>query len=822
MKFTLSWLKDHLDTDATLTEVVERLTMLGLEVEGVEDRAKGLEDFVVGEVLDAKKHPDADKLQILTVNNGREDLQVVCGAPNARKGLKGVFGASGMYVPGLDVTLKAATIRGVDSNGMMLSEREMGLSDEHTGIVELGEDATVGDRAVDVMGLADPVIEIAITPNRGDCLGVRGIARDLAASGLGALKPHGIQAIKGAFDSPIGVKLDFPAGAEDACSQFVGRYVRGVKNGPSPKWMQDRLLAVGLRPISVLVDITNYSTMDLGRPLHVFDADKLTGDISARSAKPGETVLALDGREYELGEEMAVIADDAQAQGVAGIIGGEESSCTEDTVNVFIESALFDPVRTAATGRKLNLMSDARYRFERGVDNDFAVDGCENATRLMMELCGGEPSNTIVAGDGPNWRCTIGFQPAFVQKLTGVVVEEAEMERILGVLGFKVDKNGDAAVLAKLQHPKLDGPVWAVEAPAWRGDMVGEACVVEEIVRVNGYHNIPHVSLVRTDALPHPAVTPVMRRRRTVRRTLAASGLVEAVTYSFLPSAHAQLFAGAGGVPDSLRLINPISSDLDVMRPNLLPNLIAALGRNDARGLSDGALFEVGPQFAGDALSDQTLVAAGVRSGQAVSRNWTGTQRKVDAFDAKADAIAALAASGAPVDKLQVFPAEYGGPSWYHPGRSGTLRLGPKTILANFGELHPGTLKKMGVKGPIVGFEVFLDHLPTPKEKKTHARPMIKLSAFQPVERDFAFLVDDDVPAADIVRAARSADKALISGVQLFDVYQGQGVPEGKKSVAIQVMLQPFDKTMTDEEIDAVAHKIVIGVTKSTRGELRG
>ena len=822
MKFTLSWLKDHLDTDATLDQVTERLTMLGLEVEGVEDRAKGLEDFVVGEVLDAQKHPDADKLQILTVNNGAENLQVVCGAPNARKGLKGVFGASGMYVPGLDVTLKAATIRGVDSNGMMLSEREMGLSEEHDGIVELAEDAAVGDRAVDVMGLADPVIEIAITPNRGDCLGVRGIARDLAASGLGTLKPHGIQAIKGTFDSPIDVKLDFPAGQQSACSQFVGRYVRGVKNGPSPKKIQDRLLAVGLRPISALVDITNYSTIDLGRPLHVFDADKVRGNITARMGRDGEKLLALDGKEYEIDAEMCVIADDEKAEALAGVMGAEGSGCTEDTVNVFIESALFDAVRTAATGRKLNLMSDARYRFERGVDNDFAVDGCENATRLVMELCGGEPSNTIVAGDGPEWRRTIGFQPAYVQKLTGVEVDEPEMERILSVLGFKVDKNGDAAVLATLQHPKFDAPVWAVEAPAWRGDMVGEACVVEEIIRVNGYHNIPHVSLVRTDALPHPAVTPVMRRRRGVRRTLAAHGLVEAVTYSFLPSAHAELFVGADGVPDTLRLTNPISSDLDVMRPNLLPNLIAALGRNDARGLDNGALFEVGPQFAGDAVSDQTLVAAGVRSGQAVSRNWTGTQRKVDAFDAKADAIAALAAAGAPVNKLQVFPAEDGGPDWYHPGRSGTLRLGPKTILANFGEVHPGTLKKIGVKGPVVGFEVFLDNLPKPKEKKNHARPLVKLSAFQSVERDFAFLVDRDVQSADVVRAARSAEKGLISDVQLFDVYQGQGVPEDKKSVAIQVTLQPFDKTMTDDEIDAVAHKIVTCVIKSTRGELRG
>ena len=808
MKFTLSWLKDHLDTDATLDEVVERLTMLGLEVEGVEDRAKGLEGFVVGEVVSAEKHPDADKLQVLTVNNGSETLQVVCGAPNARKGLKGVFGGDGMYVPGIDFTLKPATIRGVDSNGMMLSEREMGLSDEHTGIVELDDDVTVGDKAIDVMGLNDPVIEIAITPNRGDCLGVRGIARDLAASGMGTLKPTGIKAIEGVVDSPIDVKLDFPTGAKDACSQFAGRYIRGVKNGPSPKWMQDRLLAIGLRPISALVDITNYSTMDFGRPLHVFDADKVTGDITARLGRAGEKMMALDDKEYKLDEEMCVIADEAGPEAIAGVMGGLPSSCTEDTVNVFIESAIFDPIRTAQTGRKLNLMSDARYRFERGIDNDFAIDGCEYATRLVMELCGGKPSQTIVAGDGPDWQRTICFRPARVKALTGVEVAEDEMERIITVLGFTVDKSG--------------GDTWNVAVPAWRGDMVDEPCVVEEIIRVNGYHNIPHVSLEREAALPHPAVSKTLRRRRGVRRLLAGRGLVEAVTYSFLPSAHAELFAGANGVPDSLRLSNPISTDLDVMRPSLLPNLIAAIGRNDARGFDDGALFEVGPQFAGDDPSDQTLVAAGVRSGQAVPRNWTGTVRPVDVFDAKADAIAALEAAGAPVANLQVFPAEEGSPTWYHPGRSGTLRLGPKTVLANFGEVHPGTLKKMDVKGPITAFEVFLDNLPKQKDKKSQARPLVKLSAFQPVDRDFAFLVDADVEAAKVVRAALSADKKLISGVQLFDIYEGQGVADGKKSVAIQVTLQPFDKTMTDEEIEAVSAKVVASVNKTTNGELRG
>jgi len=802
MKFTLNWLKDHLETDATLTEVSERLTMLGLEVEGIEDRAKGLEAFIVGEVLSAEKHPDADKLQILTVTNGVDTHQVVCGAPNARQGLKGVFGASGMYVPGLDVTLKDATIRGVESKGMMLSEREMGLSDEHTGIVDLPADAPVGTPAVDVMGLNDPVIEIAITPNRGDCLGVRGIARDLAASGLGTLKSLGIEPIQGTFDSPIAVKLDFSVETKDACSQFAGRMIRGVKNGPSPKWMQDRLTAIGLRPISALVDITNYSTFDLGRPLHVFDADKVKGDITARLGRAGETLLALDGKDYEIDDEMCVIADDSGAEALAGVMGGEQSGCAEDTVNVFIESAIFDPVRTAATGRKLNVMSDARYRFERGIDNDLAVDGCENATRLILDLCGGEPSNTLVAGDGPDWRRTIAFRPSRVKGLTGVDVAEDEMERILSVLGFSVDK--------------ADASAWKVSVPAWRSDMVDEPCVVEEIVRVNGYHNIPHVSLERNESLPAPAVSMALQKRRKVRRQLVARGLVEAVTYSFLPGAHAKLF---GEVPDSLRLSNPISNDLDVMRPSVLPNLIAAIGRNDARGHSDGALFEVGPQFAGDRPEDQTVVASGVRSGEAVPRNWTGSVRKADVFDAKADALAALKAAGAPVDNLQVFE---GGPAWYHPGRSGTLRLGPKTVLANFGEVHPGVLKKMDVKSSAVAFEVFLDNLPKAKNKANQARPLVKLSAFQSVARDFAFVVDEGVAAAQVVRAARGADKTLIQDVTLFDVYEGAGVGEGKKSVAVEVTLQPFDKTLTEDDIEAVAAQVVAAVAKATGGILRG
>jgi len=827
MKFTLSWLKEHLDTEASLTEITEALTMIGLELEGVEDRAKGLEDFVVGEVLTAEKHPDADKLQVLTVNNGKETLQVVCGAPNARKGLKGVFGGSGMYVPGIDFTLKPATIRGVDSNGMMLSEREMGLSDAHDGIVELDADAEVGAPAVDVMGLNDPVIEIAITPNRGDCLGVRGVARDLAAAGIGTLKPLNTDAVEGKFESPKQVHLDFTDDAKDACPMFVGRYIKGVKNGPSPKWLQDRLLAIGLRPISALVDITNLVTYDLCRPLHVFDADKVHGDIHVRFAKPGEKILALDGKEYELDDTMTVIADEKVAEAIAGVMGGEVSGCTEETVNVFLETAYFDSVRTATTGRKLNLQSDARYRFERGVDPSFLHDATEIATRLILNLCGGEPSNVVVAGEEPDWRREIVLRKGRVEGLTGVSVEEAEIERILTVVGCEVSRaTEDDFVVEAPTNPygfKEIGPItegdFIVQAPAWRPDIQaghdGEAALVEEVVRLVGYDRIEAVPLERPTDLPTPALTVEQQRRSTARRLLATRGMIETVTYSFLPSDQAELF---GGGQDSVRLVNPISSDLDIMRPSILPNLIAAAGRNADRGLPEEALFEVGPQFAGDGPEDQAWMATGIRSVSTGPRNWAQPSRPVDVFDAKADALAILEALGVSADKVQI---EQGGPDYYHPGRVGTVKQGPKNVLATFGEIHPGILKKMGVKGPIVGFEVHVDNLPKPKAKKSAARPLLKLASFQPVERDFAFVVDSSVAAGDVLRAALGADKGLIVGASVFDVFEGESLGANKKSVAINVTLQPTEKTLTDEEIEAVSKKVIDKVTSKTGGELR-
>jgi len=800
MKFTLSWLKEHLETQAALDEIVDKLTMVGLEVEKVTDRAKGLETFVVGHVIEAKQHPNADRLRVCAVDNGTETVELVCGAPNARTGMKGVFAPSGSYIPGTDLTLKPTEIRGVLSNGMLLSEREMGISDEHEGIVELPDDAKTGMPAVAVMGLDDPIIEIAITPNRGDCLGVRGIARDLAAAGIGSLKPLANGPVPGTFESPVKVHLDFDEDTLSACPYFVGRYVRGVQNGESPQWLKDKLLAIGLRPISALVDITNLITMDHGRPLHVFDAAKVTGDIRPRLGRKGETLLALDGKEYEIDEEMCVIADEAKAEALGGIMGGEETGCTETTTDVFIEAAYFDAVRTASTGRKLNLMSDARYRFERGVDPAFLVDGMEIATQLVLDLCGGEPSELVIAGAEPEWKRTIDLDPSRIRTLGGIDIPLDEINRILMVLGFGVEN--------------VEG-TFKVSVPSWRGDIVGSACLVEEVVRIYGYDRIEPVPVTPDGALPAVALGAEQRRHSQARRVLAARGMVEAVTYSFLATADALLF---GGGQHEIKLVNPISADLDVMRPSILPNLISAAKRNAARGTEDAAVFEVGPQYAGDNPEDEAIVAAGVRSGNVGQRHWSQGPRPADVFDAKADALAVLEDLGAPVDKLQAAPEA---PAWYHPGRSGVLRLGPKNVLAYFGELHPGVLRRLGAKGPVAAFEVFVDALPKPKSKKDASKAHLDLPQFHTVERDFAFVVDADTQADQIVAAARGTEKTLITEIQVFDVFAGGQLGDGKKSVAVNVVLQPLERTMTDAEIDEIAARIVANVEKRTGGTLR-
>ena len=800
MKFTVDWLKEHLDTQATLDQIVEKLTMVGLEVEKVTDRAKGLETFVVGYVVEAKQHPNADRLRVCQVDTGTEKVELVCGAPNAKTGMKGAFAPGGSYIPGTNITLKPTEIRGVMSNGMLLSEREMGISDEHDGIIELDENAKIGDRVVDVMGLNDPIIEIAITPNRGDCLGVRGIARDMAAAGLGALKPLANGPVPGTFKSPVQVNLNFDEATKSACPHFVGRYIRGVQNGESPKWLKDKLLAIGLRPISALVDITNLLTMDLGRPLHVFDVAHLDGDVQARMAKPGEKLLALNGKEYTLSADMCVIADNSKVEALGGVMGGEASGCTETTTDVYVECAYFDPIRTATTGRKLQVISDARFRFERGVDPAFLETGMEIATRLIMDLCGGEPSEIVNAGTEANWKRDIALRPERIKTLGGIDIPLEEIERILIVLGFGVDG---------------DNGLFKVAIPSWRSDIVGEACLVEEVVRIYGFDKIPAVPVRADSGLPQNALLADQKRHSQARRVLAKRGMVEAVTYSFLSNADADLF---GGAPDSVKLVNPISSDLDVMRPSLLPNLLNAANRNVSRGMNSVAMFEVGPQFKGDLPKDQLTIAAGIRTNQIGSKHWNQGPRTVDVFDAKADALEVLEDLGAPAVKLQAIAEA---PAWYHPGRSGVLCLGPKNKLAYFGEIHPGLLKRMGIKGQIIGFEIFVDALPKPKAKPSARKPHLNLPQLHTVDRDFAFVVNDDVAASAVVNAAIGADKKLITNVSVFDVFSGENLGEAKKSIAISVTMQPIEQTFTDAEIDAVAEKVIANVSKSTGGSLR-
>ena len=804
MKFTLAWLKEHLDTEASVEEIAETLTRIGLEVEEVFDPATALKDFRVAEVVNAEKHPDADKLQVLEVDTGKDRLQVVCGAPNARAGMKGVFAPVGTYVPGLDFTLTKAKIRGVESNGMMVSERELELSDEHSGIIELAPKTKVGSPAAKAFGLDDAVFDIAITPNRPDCLGVRGVARDLAAAGLGKLKKSTIKPVKGGFENPIAIKLEFAKDTASACPIFAGRLARGVKNGPSPDWLQRRLRAIGLRPINALVDITNYISYDRGRPLHVYDADKLTGAVRARLGKPGEKFTALDGKTYTVDEAMCVIADEANVLGLGGVMGGEETGCTDATTNVFIESAYFDPKRTARTGRTLNIQSDARFRFERGVDPEFVLPGLELATQMVTELCGGNASQVTVAGKTPKPKPPFKFDMTLIGRLSGLALPHRDIRRKFASLGVKLE--GKTNVLK-------------ATAPSWRPDITAAVDLVEEVVRLTGVDRVPATPLTRLAGVAAPVLTERQARQRLVRRLLASRGLVEAVTWSFVPLAEARLFGG--GQPE-LTLDNPISTELAQMRPSMLPGLITAAKRNRDRGFVDGALFELGQAYRGAKPEDQYVAATGVRFGQSAlngsGRHWSGAALAAEWAAVKADAIAALSALGVGQANIQISREA---PQWFHPGRSGALKLGPKVTLGVFGELHPDTLDALGAEAPMAAFELFLDALPASKRKGT-AKPALQASDLQAVRRDFAFLVDGDTDAGALVRAAASADRALIAEVNLFDMFTGQGVPEGKKSLAIEVTLQPRVKTLTDAEIDAVAEKVVAAVVKATGGELRG
>jgi phenylalanyl-tRNA synthetase beta chain len=802
MKFTLSWLKEHLDTDEPLEALADKLTMIGLEVESIEDKARALAPFTIAKVISAEQHPNADRLRVCMVDigNGGAPVQVVCGAPNARAGLISVFSAPGTFIPGKAITLGVGTIRGVESRGMLCSAAELQLSEDHDGIMELPADAPVGKGYAEWASLGDPVLEINLTPNRQDCTGVHGIARDLSAADMGKFRDPAIKPIKGEFSCPVQVTV------EDAslCPGFALRLVRGVKNGPSPEWLQKRLTSIGLRPINALVDITNFMTYDRARPLHVFDAAKVHGNLTVRRARDGETLKALDGRTYTLDPGVCIIADDHGVESLAGIMGGEASGCDENTTDVLIESALWNEINIAQTGRKLGINSDARYRFERGVDPAFMAPGLEMATRLVMGLCGGSPSENVVVGNAFGEDRVIDFPLHEVKRLAAIEVPLVEMKRILGHLGFMVAGGG---------------PVVKVAAPSWRTDVHGKADIVEEIVRIVGVDKVPMTPFDRGDNPRKSILTQIQLRTRRAKRALAVRGMVEAVAWSFISKPHAELF---GGGQAELTLANPIASDLSDMRPSLLPGLVAAAQANADRGFSDIALFEVGQIFKGDRPEDQLVAAAGVRHGFASSkgmgRHWSGSAM-ADAFDAKADAFAVLAAAGAPMQALQIAP---GGPEWLHPGRSGAIQIGPQNVLGYFGELHPRALEQLKADGPLIAFEVILDRIPDARAKPTRAKPMLELSPFQPVSRDFAFIVDRSVKAGDIVRAAQAADKKLITDVTVFDVYEGKGIDTAKKSIAIAVTLQPREKTLTDQEIEAVGAKIIAEVTKKTGGVLRG
>ncbi|MFT4014154.1 MAG: phenylalanine--tRNA ligase subunit beta [Paracoccus sp. (in: a-proteobacteria)] len=795
MKFTLSWLKEHLDTTATLDEITEALTDLGLEVEGVTDPASRLKSFTLAKVTEAVQHPDADRLRVCKVMTDEGEKQIVCGAPNARAGITVVLAKPGDYVPGIDVTLGVGKIRGVESHGMMASERELELSEEHDGIIELPS-GEVGQKFVDWLALnrpeaVDPVVEIKITPNRPDALGVHGIARDLAARGLGVLKAVADVTVPGTFASPIKVVIA-PEVAEKA-PFFAGRVIRGVKNGPSPEWLRKRLTAIGLRPINALVDITNFFTFDLNRPLHVFDAAKVRGDLVVRASVAGEELLALDGKTYAFVPGTMIIADENGPESIAGIMGGEASGCDEATADVFLESAYWDPIAIATAGRALKINSDARYRFERGADPAFTRPGLELATRMILDLCGGEPSEVVTAGAVPDTTRAYKLDPARVSSLVGMEIPEETQRATLQALGFRLE--GDQAFV-----------------PSWRPDVLGSADLVEEVARIASLTKLQGQPLPRPQAgVPQPVLTPLQRRESAARRMAASLGYNECVTYSFIDQPAAALF---GGGQDALRIENPISSEMTHMRPDLLPGLLAAAARNQARGFMDLALFECGPVFGGGEPGQQDLHLTAILVGANAPRDPFASRRKVDIYDAKADAEAVLSIIGAPA-KAQINRKLA---AWWHPGRAGNIALGPNT-LATFGEVHPKVLRHFGIKGSAVAFTVRIAAVPLPKVK-TPSRPALALSGLQAVERDFAFVVDPQVEALTLVNAAAGADKALIERVTVFD--QFTGLEGGKKSIAITARLQPKDKTLTEAEIEAVSAKIVEKVGKATGGVLRG
>ncbi|MGX6648914.1 phenylalanine--tRNA ligase subunit beta [Maricaulaceae bacterium MS644] len=784
MKFTLSWLHEHLDTDLAIDDLAEAMTMAGLEIEEIDNPAEKLSAFTVAHVKAAQPHPDADRLRICTVDTVDGEKQIVCGAPNARAGMTAIYAPLGTYIPGLDFALdkKPRKIRGIESHGMLCSTKEIEAGEDHDGIADLDGDWAVGTPAAKALGLDDPVIDFEVTPNRPDWLGVYGIARDLAAAGAGTLKTGPVEPIAGEGPCPVSLELDWP----EACPIFAGRVIRGVKNGPSPDWLQQRLIAIGLRPINLLADVTNYVSFDRARPLHVYDRAKIGDVIRARHGQgESDSFQALDGKDYVPAAHHCVIADDARALGLGGIMGGEHSGCTGETTEVFIESAWFDPAITRVTGRETGIDSDAKYRFERGVDPESVLDGLHLATALIVKYGGGTASEVTVAGEAPARPAPIALDPARVGKLLGLQLSQDRIEAILTSLGFGVER----------------GSPWTVSVPSWRRDCSQSADLIEDIARIEGYDSLPVVSFKRMDGERFEApATELQNRVRATRRAMALRGYQEAITWSFCRHDEADLFGGAG---KGLTLANPISSELDVMRPSALIHLLKALQKSADRAIEDARYFEAGPIYLDDSPTGQKTVIAGVRRVVA-GRDWRGAAAP-DVFDAKADALAALAAAGGPADTVQISADAR---AWWHPGRSGVLRLGPN-VLAEFGEIHPKVLKALDIDGRVLAFEVFLEAVPSAKKKALKARPAVTIPELNPVRRDFAFLAPADMPTADLLKAIKGADKALITDAALFDVYTGKGVPEGQVSLAVEVTLQPADKTLTDKDIEAVAAKIV-------------
>ena len=797
MKFTVSWLQDHLQTKASLDEILDSMTKAGLEVESVEDPAAELSEFTVGHVVEVHKHPDADKLNICTVATKDGELQIVCGAPNVHEDMWVAYAPLGAYIPGHDMTLdkKARKIRGIESHGMLCSSKELGLGEDHDGIMDLKGQYKVGEPLAAAVGHDDPVIDFEVTPNRPDWLGVLGIARDLAATGLGRFDPMAVKSVVGGFPCPVEIATE----NTEACPVFFGRVIRGVKNGPSPDWMQARLKAVGINPKNMLVDVTNYLSIDRARPLHAYDLAKLQGKVSARLGREGDRFMALDDKEYDASEDMCVIADESGMIGLGGVMGGKGTAVSEDTTDVFIEAAYFDPLRTARTGRATGIISDARYRFERGIDTQSSLEGLELATQLIMDVCGGEASEVTMAGAVPSNPAAVAFYPNDVKRLTGVEMKTSDMRKILKDLGFTLEDTGEA---------------WYMTPPSWRHDIEGSADIVEEIIRVKGFDALPLTSLPAPEGGVRQVLTEPQRRVRTCRRVLAANGFLETVTWSFVSEAEAKLF---GGGERELQVANPVASELGWMRPSILPNLIKAAQRNADFSQRDIRLFEAGPVYRGDGPKDQRRTIAGIVRPETL-RHWDGKAAAYDIYDAKAEVFQLLDAIGQQPDKLMVMEPTR---AHWHPGRSATLRLGPKNTIVHFGEIHPKVLKALGVDGRIIGFEINLDAVPLPRAAGVKTKPVLEKLDLTPIRRDFAFVVEEAMSAGELAKAAAGADKKLISSVDVFDVYQGKGVEPGHKSVAIEVTIQPSDATLTDEQIDAIAKKVIKSAEK-IGGTLRG